>query len=407
MGIQFSSLFAQNKEECEKIVAVAVEAINNKSPEQLAKYLAPDFTCAGQKGKTAVMVLNQLIPQLNDNVVKYEKVSETEDGDLTLVYEFVYAGTLGKRPATFVFNKENLLKQLELIAIQVQTISKEDVIEKPEKKIITIPIKLVENLITVEAKVNGVSQTFIVDNGAPCLILNSKYTKTDTDSSKTGQAQGVNSSVSYTKMIPVEEFDFHGIKIKGKEVISMDISNLEEKCGIEIYGLIGYDVYNNYDLLFDYAHNTLTLINPEVSNKYIEDTFRNSKTHEIPVEMKAHIAILRGIIGKQELNLGIDCGANSNLLSADLFDTFKKQLTKVGKIDVSGAGESKADVKSGKVKNLIIGNKKFQKILTVFNDMSHLNAGYNLQLDGLTGYEILSKQKTLLSYQNKKLIFIE
>ncbi|MDR3326698.1 MAG: aspartyl protease family protein [Prevotellaceae bacterium] len=301
-------------------------------------------------------------------------------------------------------NKEK--REKIVIAVQAQTVSQKDVAGKPEKEIITIPIKLVKNLITAEAKVNGIPRTFIVDNGAPCLILNSKYTNMDT-SDKTEQAQGVNSSVSYTKMVPVEEFDFHGIKIKGKEVISMDISNLEKQCGIEIYGLIGYDVYNTYDMLFDYANNTLTLINPDVSKEYMENNFKNSKTHEIPIEIKAHIAILKGTVGQQELNLGFDCGANGNLLSADLFNTFEKQLTKVRKTDLSGAGESKTDVKAGKIKNLIIGNKKFQKILTVFNDMSHLNAGYNLQLDGLIGYEILSKQKTLLSYQNKKIVFIE
>ncbi|MDR3226272.1 MAG: aspartyl protease family protein [Prevotellaceae bacterium] len=406
LGFEIDSLFAQCKEECEKIVAATVDAINNKSPEQLEKYLAPDFTCAGQKGEIAIIVLNQLIPQLNDNVTKYEKISETEDGDLTIVYEFVYFGQLGKQPATFVFNKENQLKQLELIEIQVQTAGNENITEKPEQEIINVPIKLEKNLITVQAKVNGVNRTFIVDNGAPCLVLNSKYTAAAANA-ETGQAQGVNSSVSYTKMTPVEEFDFYGIKIKDKEIVSMDISNVEEECGIEIYGLIGYDVYNNYDLLFDYANNTLTLINPDISENYVQENFKNSKTHEISIEIKAHIAILKGTVGKQELNLGLDCGASGNLLNIELFDTLKTQLTDVGVDDLSGAGESKKDVTIGKINELIIGDTKFQKPLTVFNDMSHLNTGYNLQLDGLIGYEILSKQKTLLSYQNKKLIFIE
>ncbi|MDR3287292.1 MAG: hypothetical protein LBT27_07610, partial [Prevotellaceae bacterium] len=79
----------------------------------------------------------------------------------------------------------------------------------------------------------------------------------------------------------------------------------------------------------------------------------------------------------------------------------------LGVEDLSGAGKSKKDVTAGKINELTIGDKKFQKVLTVFNDMNHLSMGYNLQLDGLIGYEILSKQKTLLSYQHKKLIFIE
>ena len=39
--------------------------------------------------------------------------------------------------------------------------------------------------------------------------------------------------------------------------------------------------------------------------------------------------------------------------------------------------------------------------------MSHLNARYENKIDGLIGYEIFSKQKTIVSITNKKLIFIE
>ena len=40
-----------------------------------------------------------------------------------------------------------------------------------------------------------------------------------------------------------------------------DLSHLEN--GTEVYGLIGYDVYRDYDLLFDYKGKTLTLIDPD------------------------------------------------------------------------------------------------------------------------------------------------
>ena len=37
--------------------------------------------------------------------------------------------------------------------------------------------------------------------------------------------------------------------------------------------------------------------------------------------------------------------------------------------------------------------------------MSDLNSGLGINLDGIIGYEILSKQKSLLSYKNKELKF--
>ena len=40
-----------------------------------------------------------------------------------------------------------------------------------------------------------------------------------------------------------------------------DLSHLES--GTEVYGLIGYDVYRDYDLLFGYKGKTLTLIDSD------------------------------------------------------------------------------------------------------------------------------------------------
>ena len=65
------------------------------------------------------------------------------------------------------------------------------------------------------------------------------------------------------------------------------------------------------------------------------------------------------------------------------------------------------EVEKGLLKKVIIGGKRFKNTKTVFSDISHLNNGYKLKLDGLMGYELLSKQKTLISYRRKEMIFIE
>ena len=43
----------------------------------------------------------------------------------------------------------------------------------------------------------------------------------------------------------------------------------------------------------------------------------------------------------------------------------------------------------------------------LFNSISHLNMSKDERIDGLIGYQILSRQKTVLSYRNKKLILIK
>ena len=176
----------------------------------------------------------------------------------------------------------------------------------------------------------------------------------------------------------------------------------------EIYGLIGYQVIKDYDWLFDYANKTLTLIKPDKTADYISKM--QYATYEIPLQMTSetsHIPFVKGKIGTEEVSLGIDCGAAANLLDVALFDKLKNNLTDITTAELTGASKQKADVRKASIKSLAIGEKLFENVLTVFNDMSHLNASWENKIDGLIGYEILSKQKTIVSLRNKKIIFIQ
>jgi len=102
-----------------------------------------------------------------------------------------------------------------------------------------------------------------------------------------------------------------------------------------------------------------------------------------------------------DFNFGIDCGAEANLLDKKFLNSVKEHVLMLENDTLFGVGEAKI-VESGTIKELTIGNKNFQNTLTVFNDMIPLK-----QLDGLIGYEILSKQKMLLSFQNRFLLFID
>lgn len=102
------------------------------------------------------------------------------------------------------------------------------------------------------------------------------------------------------------------------------------------------------------------------------------------------------------------------LIKADYFDQYKKEYLSNSKLDmVPFTLSSHIPVKKGKevtkglIKKTIIGKYKFKNMATVFSSISHLNKGYKINIDGLMGYELLSKQKTLISYKRKELMFIK
>ena len=399
--------YSQDVTECRKVVNIAVDAVNNRSTDELKKYLASDFTCAGKSGAIAIKVMELLVNQLNEHISDISEISEQQgNGTLTLVYDFNYSKKLGHKNATFVFNANNQLKQLELLSIQVKTLDRKTDFETPAQEIITVPMEIRDNVIVVTAKLNGIERKFIFDSGATSLYLNSQYFSKDTVNTISSGSKGVNSSISKQDIVHIDSFDFYGIKTQDKDFVMSDLSHLLKD--EEIYGLIGYQVIKDYDWLFDYANKTLTLINPDKTADYINKM--QYTTYEIPIQMTSetsHIPFVKGKIGTEEVSLGIDCGAAANLLDIALFDKLKNNLTDITTTELAGVSTQKTDVQKASVKSLALGKKLFENVSTVFNNMNHLNSRWENKIDGLIGYEILSKQKTIVSLRNKKIIFIQ
>ncbi len=403
---QFTS--AQNIDECRKVVDLTIKSINNHSSEELKNYLSDDFTMAGQKGEIAKSVLNQLLSQLGETVKTNKETEQNNlEGGVELKYNIDYAN-MGLKEATFIFNENNLLDELSLIKIEVKTMSSGAKIDKSSLDIIEIPFTMARNLIAVNVLLNGKNRTFILDSGAPNVILNSKYiSKNDTNQMTISASQGVNGSVSGMGIEKVEQLDFSGIQLNDQEVITLNLSHLEESLETKFYGLIGYELIKDYDVIFDYENLKLTLINPDAFEKYKSESLSNSKLQKVLFDLEGHIPVIKVQIGDKILSCGIDCGAESNLISRDLLLPLKKYIKRIEKDELLGADNKPKEVENGDVSKIIIGDKTFKNLNAVFSDISHLNEGCNLNLDGLIGYEVLSKQKTLISFDRKEIIFID
>lgn len=191
--------FTQDIDKCNEVVRITIEAINNKSSQVLEPYLASDFKIAGQSDKIAKMVLMQLFTQLGETVKSYKiKSSENENNTLTLLYAIEY-DKMGLKNATFIFTSDNKLQELTLFEMEVKTMDSETKVEKNNKDIIKIPFKMVDNLIIVDVLLNGEKRNFLLDNGSPVVILNSKHiTKTDTINKKSissSSSKGVSGNI--------------------------------------------------------------------------------------------------------------------------------------------------------------------------------------------------------------------
>jgi predicted aspartyl protease len=405
--IAIQTAHAQTVSECEKIVQITYDCVNRKSSTALEPHLAEDFTIAGQTGFIAPMVLAQVFPQLNDNVTNIRKLEETQTDVLTLVYEADFK-TLGTKKSTFIFDQNNKLKELILLeTMKVQTKVASSDMNTNGANFFSVPFKKVGKLILVKAYVNGHERNFLVDSGCPILVLNSAHLSKDTTHAHSySTMQGIGGSIDGVNLEKVGRFEFGAITMDNEEVVTMDLSHLEKELKTKIHGLIGYEVFKNFDMLFDYSKKTLTFIQPELSEQILSERYKKKAFVSVPIELQGHIAVVEASINNENYKLGIDSGAESNVLAHDITNKMLPYLSNVKEDKMIGADKNEVPVKRGKLNEIKIGATPFAKTSTVFSDLSELNDSYQMRLDGLIGYEVLSKQPTLVSYENQRIVFV-
>ncbi len=395
--------FSQNQEKCAKIAETVFEAIIQKDFETIKPYLTKDFTIGGQQTPIAEMVLKQLINQLD--LQKYTATNTTSNASgLTLNYDVEYKGLTAKK-ALFVFNADNKIEKLELLKIEVKNLKRDDVsIQYNPAKLIEIPFIEMGKLIVVEAKINGTKRNFILDSGSPTTIINSKYAnKKDVKSIST--AKGATGNNISGMDIQKYSIDFYGIKTNAQKALVADISGLE-KDSMKIYGLIGYDFIKEYDVLFDYKEKIIKLIKPSYFETYKKERLKQHSIKTIPLILRGHIPIITAEIAKKKYRMGIDCGATVNTLDKKYYLDIKAYLRKEEVDSLTGISKEKKIIKTAVLKKLYIDKTLYKRTNLALMDMAHLNKNAKITIDGLLGYEFLSKQGTLLSYKRKEILLI-
>lgn len=201
----------------------------------------------------------------------------------------------------------------------------------------------------------------------------------------------------------VGQLDWQGIRLQDQDTPCVDLFLLEERIRAEIYGLIGYSLIKDYDVLFGYGKQQVTLIRSGFFDEYTKQELSGKTLTRIPLEMQGHIPVVDVEIGGRTSRFGIDSGAEGNVVNERLFAEIREQLRDISGEETMGAGGHIQKTERGITDAFRIGNKTFGGMPVIAADLSNLSGKY----DGLIGYEVLSRQKTLISFQRSELIFIE
>jgi len=334
---------------------------------------------------------------------------EEQEGNGTRIRAvFIINGEEQKR--SFLFNKDCVVTELDILGNAKATAMETPVSQSPETMPakMTMPFRLKHGEIFVKAQLNGTEGEFLLDSGAPLLILNSAHLPKDAGKQTGTVAAGVGGTAGDIKMVHLDSLNWYGLEIKNSDALANDFGHLEKQLKHKFLGLIGYEVFKEYEITFDYDNKVITLVKTDDNGNCPGNMQQNgTPVCTTPFDQVMHIPVITLNISGNDYKMGIDCGAAGNLFYEKYIPTLKGNYNAKKNEKLAGAGKKITKVPTGIIKVSMIGKTEFKNMRTAFSDdeLNELNNGYGLKIDGLLGYPFLKQYKTSINYKKKVMKF--
>lgn len=244
------------------------------------------------------------------------------------------------------------------------------------------------NLIFFEASVDGKSGNYILDTGAPSLIVN--HRGNSTHSGYTGVGAG--GSVALTDH-RVEQFVMGDRTVKNYWAIGLDLRGFEDRTSQRIDGFVGYDLINSGELRIDYRQQKFQLLKS-----------RHRPTHggaaprwTIKFFLVDHLPVIKVDIGGKPHYFALDTGAGSNLL--DPASVADSALVGTGKlINIQGLDGRPSDRPIVRMVDAdLLGAQEFVSL-----SLGHLQSSDSVALSGILGSPFLSQYTIGIDYRRRR-----
>lgn len=272
--------------------------------------------------------------------------------------------------------------------------------------IIRVPFTLTGTLITVRARIDTLEGNFFFDTGAGSLLLNARHFSRQGLTASAGG--GVTGRVRLLGSSRVDTFRLDNLTVTEVDAAMADLSHLENAKKIDLVGLIGYNVFKDYEVLLDYASSLLILVRIDPKGNRMEDipAWEYQSLGSFPVTMAGHVAVLRLKFGKTGRYFAVDSGAEQNLLSNASGGRFLKENFEIERrVKLRGVGNAGIEVLSGTLSNARLDTLLLKPMATLITNLGEINAVYQTEVDGVLGYEFLSQRPVSINHRKRRLTF--
>ena len=385
------------------------QSLNEHDYAQLEPLLADDFSYQGTDARTSQMIMQQVVAGYANELSAIDIMSISETDAVWVVAVALVSDTETDQ-RTIRLNQDFHLLQADIADIQLgghgATAPPAESVSEVLPATTTFPFTLAKNLIVVQAEINGVFGNYLVDTGAQSVVLNRPhFADGDVETVTIDHAipGGVNGAVQNVKGAANLELKWGAIEIAGLRGIVMDLSHLEKSIGVEVAGLIGYNVLERFQVQFDYAAGELTLYSLDDDAQPLAQNDLGEATIVAEFNMVGHIPVFDVEIAGFDLRMGLDSGAGEAMLFERWQATLDGQYEFVERTELRGGdkGVQMGDVV--RIADMQVQELEYSDLLFRFNDIAAFaNDDNAVPMDGLLGYEFLQARPTAINFRARE-----
>ena len=268
---------------------------------------------------------------------------------------------------------------------------------------IIIPLKRAGRLFLIEAIIDEEPGNLIFDTGATGLVLNRAYFRNHVRLDNK-ESTGITGSVGGVDMVTVNEVKISDLSFKYVTAGLADLGHIENRRGIKVLGLFGFDKLKEFEIILDFRHNRLRLNRIDKKGDYMNSFAQLFKPDCIQkIEVSKNVLFVKGMIGGKMLRFCLDTGAETNAVSIDAPKAVLNSITITRTTKLRGTGAIINEVLYGTMNDFMYAGKSLSGMETIITNLDNLSEAYGTHIDGVLGCDFLSQGMFCINFAKKQL----
>jgi predicted aspartyl protease len=271
----------------------------------------------------------------------------------------------------------------------------------------TIPFTRAGNLIIVKARVDTTEGNFILDTGAPNLVLNITYFRDYPITQNHDEEQtSIAGSTPTTSKTKVKSFNLGTLDYNNLEADLTDLGHIENVKGLKVLGLLGLELFRQCEMIIDYEQSLIYLhrIGKKEAKQYQHVMLNESAAYKtLPIELSNNRIFLNTTMEGKKLKFVVDCAAESNVLDSRLPNKILDNVTITKRVVLMGSNNRKVDALYGDLQKLKIDGEEVGNLPVLVTNLEETCFSYSGCVDGVLGFDFLSLHKVGFNFVKRKM----